>query len=157
PSEAEWEYACRAGTTTRYYFGDDTKQLGEYAWSADNSGDKNIDSLEIWRTDSDSYGERILGNNCQTHPVGQKKPNQFELFDMHGNVLEWCEDCWEDNYKTPRTQKPFVSSDNTKVLRGGAWFYAPGNCRSASRIRSSRDYRYSLIGFRVACSPQGLP
>ncbi|AFY37381.1 Sulphatase-modifying factor protein [[Leptolyngbya] sp. PCC 7376] len=154
PSEAEWEYACRAGTTTQYYFGDDAEQLGKYAWFADNSGDKNIDSSEIWRTDSGNYGKRILGNNCRTHPVGQKKPNQFELFDMHGNVWEWCEDDFEDNYKTPRTQKSFVGSGDQKVLRGGAWAFDPERCRSAIRDFNSRGVRPDVIGFRVVVTPQ---
>ena len=96
PSEAEWEYACRAGTTTRYYFGDDANQLGDYAWYSDNS-------------------------DSQTHPVGEKKPNDWGLYDMHGNVWEWFEDRWHRNYKgAPKDGSAWVQGDNSsRVLRGG--------------------------------------
>jgi formylglycine-generating enzyme required for sulfatase activity len=106
PTEAEWEYACRAGTTTRYYFGDDDNQLGNYAWGRENS-------------------------NGTTHPVGQKKPNGWGLYDMSGNVWEWCED---------------------SCLRGGSWYYDPRICRSANRDRII-PYLTTLFdyGFRVAC------
>jgi formylglycine-generating enzyme required for sulfatase activity len=106
PTEAEWEYACRAGTTTRYYFGDNDNQLGDYAWGRENS-------------------------NRTTHPVGQKKPNGWGLYDMSGNVWEWCED---------------------SCLRGGSWYYDPRICRSANRDRII-PYLTTLFdyGFRVAC------
>ncbi|MBC1194165.1 SUMF1/EgtB/PvdO family nonheme iron enzyme [Microcystis aeruginosa BLCCF158] len=134
PTEAEWEYACRAGTTTRYYFGDDANQLGDYAWYNGNSQ----------RT---------------THPVGQKKPNAWGLYDMSGNVWEWCEDNWHDNYKNaPSDGSAWLTDDNWyKLLRGGSWNYRPEYCRSASRnfnIRSDNplaalsDY---FFGFRVVC------
>ena len=104
PSEAEWEYACRAGSETRYYFGDDASKLGEYAWYMDNS-------------------------NSQTHPVGQKKPNKWGLYDMHGNVWEWCEDEWHSNYQGMNDNP---SQNSRYVLRGGAWSHDPRLCRSAS-------------------------
>ncbi len=130
PSEAEWEYACRSNTTTRYYFGDNFGQLGNNAWFGGNSGDK-------------------------THPVGQKKPNIWGLYDMHGNVWEWCEDSWENNYKQSRTQKPFVNSSKAKVRRGGSWGSTPGYCRSAVRDDYARGSRHYSLGFRVACSLPG--
>jgi formylglycine-generating enzyme required for sulfatase activity len=121
PTESEWEYACRAGTTTRYYFGDDDNQLGNYAWYAKNSGGK-------------------------THPVGQKKPNGWGLYDMSGNVWEWCEDdstAWIDNDNC---------SQSEKCLRGGSWGNYPLRCRSAVRyFRYRRDIRYFNSGFRVVC------
>ena len=105
PTEAEWEYACRAGTTTQFYFGDDANQLGDYAW----------------------YGGNSQGT---THPVGQKKPNAWGLYDMSGNVWELCQE---------------------GVIRGGSWGSYPSDCRSASCINYYHcDYRDSFNGFRVA-------
>jgi formylglycine-generating enzyme required for sulfatase activity len=140
PTEAEWEYACRAGTTTRYYFGDDANQLGDYAWYYENSNDT-------------------------THPVGQKKPNAFGLYDLHGNVWEWCADTWHDNYDgAPTNGSVWIKNgdDNRFPLRGGSWGCNLDDCRSAIRyyyyydsaIRyyyDRRDYRDYNIGFRVAC------
>jgi formylglycine-generating enzyme required for sulfatase activity len=131
PTEAEWEYACRAGTTTRFYFGDDASQLGDYAWYSANSQNT-------------------------THPVGQKKqPNAWGLYDMIGNVWEWCEDDWHDNYiGAPRDGSAWIKNgnDNRSLLRGGSWGDYPNGCRSAIRdtfIR--RDYRSLNYGFRVVC------
>jgi formylglycine-generating enzyme required for sulfatase activity len=134
PTETEWEYACRAGTTTRYYFGDDANQLGDYAWY-----------------DGNSQGT--------THPVGQKKPNGWGLYDMSGNVWEWCEDDWHDNYIGAPTDGSawFITNDNRsqsrKCLRGGSWSSNnPNGCRSAFRLYNvRRDYRYIYLGFRVVC------
>jgi formylglycine-generating enzyme required for sulfatase activity len=132
PTEAEWEYACRAGTETLFSFGNDFDQLGDYAWYSENSGGK-------------------------THPVGQKKPNAWGLYDMSGNVWEWCEDNWHDNYiGVPDDGTAWIDNDNCsqsrKCLPGGSWGLDPYLCRSAFRdydIR--RDIRYDDIGFRVVC------
>ena len=131
PTEAEWEYACRAGTTTDYYFGDDENQLGDYAWHEGNSQDK-------------------------THPVGQKKPNAWGLYDMSGNVWEWCEDDWHDNYiGAPTDGSAWLINDNDydyRILRGGSWGNYPYSCRSAFRdYDNRRDDRNSNFGFRVVC------
>lgn len=162
PSEAEWEYACRAGTTTRYSFGDSNERLNEYAWF------KSGFSFNPWlqKKKNSLFIDKLLLKNDSlfkskfnelTHsPVATKKPNQFGLYDMYGNVFEWCEDDWEGNYKERRNQKPFVNSSDKKVLRGGAWnFELLWFCRSASRISGARDSRSDNIGFRVACSPPG--
>ncbi|GBL08545.1 serine/threonine-protein kinase pkn1 [Microcystis aeruginosa Sj] len=136
PTEAEWEYACRAGTTTRFYFGDDANQLGDYAWY-DGSSQKT------------------------THPVGQKKPNAWGLYDMSGNVLEWCEDDWHDNYigaPTDGSAWP-INNDNRshlKCLRGGSWNLISNYCRSANRSTFNPDDGYNFNGFRVACVSPGL-
>ncbi len=139
PSEAEWEYACRAGTTTPVHFG------------------------ETIRTDQANYdGSNVYGNGREgpyrekTTPVGSFPANDFGLYDMHGNVLEWCQDCWHDSSyaHAPQDGSPWVKDTVSlyKVMRGGSWDYDPRYCRSASRFSySPDDYRYTF-GFRVCCS-----
>ena len=126
PTEAEWEYACRAGTTTAYSFGDDPVDIDDYAWYYDNSGD--ID--EKYR------------------PVGQKKPNPWGLYDMHGNVSEWCLDQYADDYYAsfkPDEESLFpinIAVDlYPRVARGGSWDDDPDMLRSAARIASSEDWK----------------
>lgn len=132
PSEAEWEYACRAETTTTYYFGNDAAQLENYAWYSKNSG-------------------------SETHPVGQKLPNGFGLFDMHGNVREWCEDDWHSNYTgAPKDGRAWIyDNDNrsrpNKPRRGGSWFFEASVCRSAYRYYIVARDHWLDIGFRVVC------
>jgi formylglycine-generating enzyme required for sulfatase activity len=151
PSEAEWEYACRAGSSTKYCFGNDESQLKEYAWYGNNSGETYLDALQIWQTDSNNYYSILTKNKCQTHPVGEKKPNQFGLYDMHGNLWEWCEDNWQDNYSQPRTQKPYKdTTDNYHILRGGSWIGGPESCRSAYRLWFAVGNNY--FGFRLVLS-----
>ena len=127
PTEAQWEYACRGGTSTEYCFGDSEEELEEYAWYDDNSRDK-------------------------THPVGQKKPNAWGLNDMHGNVWEWCQDCYGDypsNYLGSITDPQGPSSGSNQVLRGGCWGFNAWYCRSAYRIRRFPRYRNWYVGFRL--------
>ncbi|MEI7700418.1 MAG: SUMF1/EgtB/PvdO family nonheme iron enzyme [Planctomycetia bacterium] len=125
PTEAEWEYACRAGTTTDFSFGDDPQQLDQFGWYGDNS-----------------YG--------QTQPVGTKQPNGFGLHDMHGNVWEWCEDFY-GTYSAESTVDPSGPKTGVgRVLRGGSWYYRADLCRSSVRLHDRPDYRLILIGFRVA-------
>ncbi|MFP4502229.1 MAG: SUMF1/EgtB/PvdO family nonheme iron enzyme [Candidatus Hydrogenedentota bacterium] len=131
PTEAEWEYACRAGSTTAYCFGDSESDLGAYAWYDDNSG-----------------GE--------THPVGRKRANAWGLHDMHGNVWEWCEDDSHSNYTgAPADGSAWVDSPrgSSRVLRGGSWFFDPGYCRSADRDGSAPGNGNCNLGFRLALSP----
>ena len=127
-SEAEWEYACRAGSGTRYSFGDDPAELGDHAWFLDNSGG-------------------------QSHPVGEKPANNFGLHDMHGNVCEWVEDVWHDDYKgAPEDGSAWIEDGNQseRVWRGGAWILNPWNLRSGNRIGTPAEYRYFYVGFRLA-------
>lgn len=131
PTEAEWEYAARAGSTTRYSFGDDESRLQNYAWYEDNS-------------------------NNQTRLVKQKQPNPWGLYDMHGNVWEWVSDRYaKDYYKDSPEQDPQgPSSGSERVNRGGGWDYDRLVLRSAARSRNSADHKDSEIGFRLALSVQ---
>lgn len=133
PTEAQWEYACRAGTTTPFSFGADELQLGDYAWYDKNSKD---------------IGERY------THGVGLKKPNAWGLHDMHGNVFEWCQDWYAD--KLPGGRNPEVSTESSyRVYRGGTWYGAADFCRSAKRVGELPGMRFVNVGFRVVCIPPG--
>ena len=127
PTESEWDYACRAGTTTRYSFGDDQAQFGEYAWFDGNSGGR-------------------------THPVRQKKANPWGLFDMHGNVLEWCWVwCAGDYYKRSPTDDPRGPDEAcTRVFRGGSWNLEPDYAWSAFRMADLPEHRFNGLGFRLA-------
>jgi formylglycine-generating enzyme required for sulfatase activity len=159
PTEAEWEYACRAGTQTRYYFGNDQTVLKEYAWYGDNSGDSFLDTLQMWfdELNWENYDKKLMDNNCKTHPVGDKKSNNWGLYDMSGNVWEWCEDPWHNSY----ADKPenIKNNGNTiwpsnnislRVLRGGSWNTFPRYCRSASRTHDKNCNK--SYGFRLAVS-----
>jgi formylglycine-generating enzyme required for sulfatase activity len=141
PSEAEWEYACRAGTATRWSFGD-LGDPGEYAWWGGSSSSVDEDGVET----PDSTRE-----NAQ--PVGEKQPNGFGLYDMHGNVWEWCEDPWHDTYEgAPDDGSAWnTRADNSKrVLRGGSWLSDELDLRSSRRVGDLPTFRTDDIGFRVA-------
>ena len=136
PSEAEWEYACRAGTTTPFHFGETiTTDLANY--------------------NATQYASEPKGKYLeQTIDVGSFPPNAFGLYDMHGNVWEWCQDDWHDNYiNAPKDGSAWTSqSGNNKLLRGGSWLTYPRDCRSACRYYYNLDDDYYNIGFRVVCS-----
>ncbi|MFY7931729.1 MAG: SUMF1/EgtB/PvdO family nonheme iron enzyme [Microcystis aeruginosa] len=138
PSEAEWEYACRAGTTTPFYFGETiTGELANYR-------------------SSETYADEYKGEyRQQTTPVGQFPPNAFGLYDMHGNVWEWCADTWHDNYDgAPTDGSAWIENgdDNRSPPRGCSWFSLPDFCRSAFRyFLNRRVNRSSYNGFRVVC------
>ncbi|WP_028550729.1 formylglycine-generating enzyme family protein [Paenibacillus sp. UNC451MF] len=125
PTEARWEFAARAGTSTRWDFGNDESILGDYAWFQDNA-------------------------NAATHPVGQKKPNAWGLYDMYGNVQEWCNDWYATPYPKGDVSDPQgPNSGDSRVLRGGAWGDDPSMVRSAYRNASGTDAKTPGIGVRV--------
>jgi formylglycine-generating enzyme required for sulfatase activity len=149
PSEAEWEYACRAGTTTRYSFGDDESKLGDYAWYDDNSGSRSPKKGDYFGYDEDDWSENRWKG--KTHSVGQKKPNPWGLYDMHGNVWEWVQDEWHSSYdRAPTDGSAWESGDGAfRVFRGGGWFGGAGDCRSAFRDHHDPRARVFVLGFRL--------
>ncbi|MHB8952036.1 MAG: formylglycine-generating enzyme family protein [Pirellulaceae bacterium] len=125
PSEAEWEYACRAGSTTPYSFGDDADAVEDHAWVDGNS-------------------------SSTTHPVGEKLPNAWGLYDMHGNVWEWCADWFGAYPKTPVDDPRGIATGASRAIRGGCWLSSAKDCRTANRLGHPPDSRYFFLGFRVA-------
>ena len=132
PTEAEWEYACRAGSTGDYCFGSETNRLGEYAWYGANS-------------------------NNRHHPVGEKKPNAWGLYDMHGNIWEWCADVYHATYDGAPADGSAWTQGGTgqRVLRGGSWLADASYVRAAVRNGLDADYRYMYYGFRVVAEVDG--
>ncbi len=135
-TEAEWEYACRAGTDTQYNFGDSDNSLDAHVWHGGNSG--------------------INGGNRQTRPraVAQKPPNAFGLYDMHGNVVEWCSDWYDGAYYgngtgTEAKDPHGPDSGSRRVTRGGSWMFT-GMCSSDTRAGGEPGLRLPNIGFRIA-------
>ena len=125
PSESEWEYACRAGTESSYYWGDEN--IDDYAWYSGNS-------------------------NSSTNSVGQKLPNAWNLYDILGNVFEWCEDRWHDNYEdAPDDGSPWLENqdDPIRIYHGGCWYDHSGHCRSAFRGRYDQSISLNYLGFRL--------
>ena len=130
PTEAEWEYACRAGSSTGYFFGDDSSKLGEYAWFDKNSGGR-------------------------PRPVAQKQGNPWGLFDACGDVWQWCNDFYKVDYykESPPTDPKGPEAGQTKVVRGGAWRFSAEKCRSGYRYNENPGYAdvcfgYDIYGFR---------
>jgi formylglycine-generating enzyme len=131
PTEAEWEYACRAGTRTRFSYGDDPDyaNLTHHAW----------------------YGEPLASGT--THLVGGKLPNPWGLYDMHGNVSEWCQD-WEGAYPGGAVLDPQgPASGWVRVIRSAGWDYGPESCRSAYRNQGTPESAWIDVGFRVVLAP----
>jgi len=136
PTEAQWEYACRAGSKTRFSSGDKDDDLGDYAWYAGNSMDKD-------------KGAKM------THAVGQKKANACGLYDMHGNAWEWCADFYGD-YTGAGADPMGPKAGSLRVLRGGSWYGNSRDCRSAGRFWYDPDDRLDGYGFRVAVVSAGV-
>ena len=143
PTEAEWEYACRAGTTSRHESGDDPETLALVGNIADGTAKA---KYPTWPTIAARDGYVF------TAPVGRFRSNRFGLYDMHGNVWEWCEDGYETDYdkESPGAHPLGPWQSASRVLRGGSWDSSPRRARSASRNRNAPDFRSSYLGFRVA-------
>jgi formylglycine-generating enzyme required for sulfatase activity len=128
PSEAEWEFACRAGSTNRFAFGDETALADQYAWTAENC-------------------------DAATHAVGQKRPNSWGVFDMHGNVWEWCSDWFEPYPAMPLTDPVGPVASKFKVFKGGGWNQDADYARASSRFMMSPSNGIHFVGFRLALGP----
>ncbi len=142
PTEAQWEYACRAGTDTVRYWGDDDGTMGNYANVYDRTGKAEFN--HPWDAADTTDGHKV------TAPVGSFRPNAFGLYDMIGNVLEWCQDWYGDYPSGSVTDPTGPSTGSYRVLRGGSWSLNPWYCRSANRFRVVPGYRRSRLGFRLA-------
>jgi formylglycine-generating enzyme required for sulfatase activity len=132
PAEAEWEYACRAGTKTAYSFGDSVNDLRDHAWFNGNA-------------------------KGEDPPVGKKKPNNWGLYDMHGYIWEWCQDAWQPSYENAPKDGSAVRADGAKerIMRGGSWADPAESCRSAHRGHAAADHRSDAIGFRCVRAKKG--
>ena len=127
PTEAQWEYACRAGSSAQYSFGNDPAELGKFAWFGGNS-------------------------QSSTHPVGQKQPNTWGLHDMHGNVCEWCADWYASGYPAGDAVDPVgAPAGDARVLRGESWVSVPVDLRCAYRVGTPVGYRNTHVGLRIVC------
>jgi formylglycine-generating enzyme required for sulfatase activity len=140
PSEAQWEYACRAGTTTPFHFGETI-----------------VERLANYNASVVYQNEKKGKESKATTPVKKYLPNSFGLYDCHGNVWEWCQDGWHNSYEgAPGDDRPWIDRnleiEPSKVMRGGSWINLPWYCRSAFRLYTSRAYHYRDVGFRVVCS-----
>ncbi len=123
PTEKQWEYACRAGSTTTYCYGDEVGRLEEYAWYNENS-------------------------NRSTHPVAQLNPNDWGIYDMHGNIFEWCLDLWQNPYEE-NSEKPGTDKRGSRVIRGGSWCRSREACPSGFRYHAGQARAYYHVGFRI--------
>ncbi len=147
PTEAEWEYACRAGTPTRWYHGDDEEGLAQVG---------NVRDATI-KTKFPDWTYTIRASDCYafTAPVGRFRANAFGLYDMHGNVSEWCADWYDEGYygKSPADDPVGPDSGAFRVVRGGSWIISPLISGSAVRFKNSPENREFGAGFRVARTP----
>jgi formylglycine-generating enzyme required for sulfatase activity len=152
PTEAEWEYACRAGTTTRYYSGDDPESLAKVGNVADAAAKAMFPTWTWTINGNDGY--------VFTAPVGSFRPNAFGLYDMHGNASQWCADWYDEKYYGVSPKDDPIgpdspkggrnNSDGRRVVRGSDWMTAPSGCRSAARCGLTPVDRFDFVGFRVA-------
>ncbi|EHP44942.1 hypothetical protein HMPREF9449_03103 [Odoribacter laneus YIT 12061] len=143
PTEAQWEYAARGGRLSKGYKYSGSNNLGEVGWYWENSGDRVLTG----KWDSN----KVVKNHCRTHRVGEKQPNELGLYDMSGNVWEWCED-WYGSYSVTSQRDPSgATSGSLRVDRGGCWNSGAMFCRVSNRFSGTPGIRYSDLGFRLVC------
>jgi formylglycine-generating enzyme required for sulfatase activity len=152
PTETQWEYGARGGNQSKGYKYSGSNNLDEVAWYYENSGDER-------QSDSAWSEDRLSSNHCRTHPVGTKKANELGLYDMSGNLYEWCLDDWRED-GTDKLTAEFTRENDTagmRSIRGGGWGGSAINCRSSFRVNSSSDFRKNDLGFRVVLVPVEKP
>ena len=152
PTEAEWEYTCRAGTTSAYSLGDSKDSLDQAGWYGYNAGSEPIDSSKLFVESEGKlkkYVDELIANGNTPHPVGRKKPNAWGLYDMHGNLWEWCSD-WHGDYPSRDVTDPKGPSvGKDRVHRVGCYLVEGIKCRSAARNWDPPGDTYYYLGFRV--------
>jgi formylglycine-generating enzyme required for sulfatase activity len=155
PTEAEWEYACRAGTSTRYSSGDEPQTLLKVANTFDEDTQKNWQNYPDWKL----YALQGHDGYDFTSPVGNFAPNAFGLYDMHGNVWEWCSDFHGDDYysKSPVDDPQGPDSGDVRVRRGGSWHTWSFYARSSFRNWNTETTRYTLVGMRLVLEAESHP
>ncbi|RAM58660.1 hypothetical protein DS66_01770 [Mesotoga sp. SC_3PWM13N19] len=141
PAEAEWEYAARGGNKSKGYKYSGSDNVDDIAWYWQNSGDKYLTG--DWDLDT------MMKNNCKTQEVGKKTPNELGIYDLSGNVWEWCSD-WYGGYSSSAQTNPYKNSGSNRVFRGGSWYYFATDARVAFRYSSSPSSTYRSLGFRIA-------
>ena len=146
PTEAEWEYACRAGSKAKY-----ESNLETVAWYGDNSGLKQLNSEDLWTNNRQNYNKLLIENGGQTHRVGAKRPNAWGLYDMQGNVWEWCQDWYGENYYSESSVNDPTgpSSGTQRINRGGSWYSQTGRCQTTIRGKDSPETKLYNLGFRL--------
>ena len=145
PTEAEWEFAARGGNQSQEHTYSGSNDPDEVGWYWKNSGDQLLEGE--WDRD------KITRNNCRTHPVGKKHPNELGIYDLTGNVWEWCQDWYGTYSKGPETHPQGPQKGVNRVLRGGSWYSSAGHLRVSNRDSSGPGYRNRIIGFRLARTP----
>ena len=154
PTEAEWEYACRAGSKAKY-----ESNLEAVAWYGDNSGLKQLNSEDLWNNNRQNYNKLLIENGCQSHQVGSKRANAWGLYDMQGNVWEWCQDWYGDTYyqDSPVNDPTGPTSGTQRINRGGSWYSQTERCQTTIRGKDSPETRLYNLGFRLVRVKSGKP
>ena len=157
PTESEWEYCCRAAESRGAAPPKDQDWMNLNFWCANNSGQREIDAAEFFQTAPQHYPDQLLLNGCRTHPVGQKRPNRWSLFDMQGNVWEWCRSALSNDSDGNRGEGTSASMAPHRIIRGGSWYDVPDLCQPSSRTKLAPEDQYDNVGFRVVCDQATTP
>ncbi|MEE3370321.1 MAG: SUMF1/EgtB/PvdO family nonheme iron enzyme [Planctomycetota bacterium] len=157
PTETEWEYCCRASESSAATTPTNRDWLNLNFWCANNSGQRAINAANFFQTAPQHYPDLLLSNGCRTHPVGQKQPNRWSLFDMRGNVWEWCSNVPSSDSNAERGKRSAVSIAPHRIIRGGSWYDVPNLCQPSSRTKLAPDDEYDNVGFRIVCDQATNP